>query len=378
MRREALSPCFLPISELATMPSRVTFVIATYRRVAALRCTLRSLQMQTNRDWDAIVVGDCCGPETGEMISSLADGRIRYYNFPRRYGEQSGPNTFGLNLATGSYVCFLNHDDLLLADHIEHSLAEMAAVDADFYITLAANAERLEVDTNGATVPICTSVLPAHKELASLISPDEYSFDPSSFWLVRTPYAKIVGGWRHSSTLWRTPLRDWIMRAWRLGGVFSFGTMITGIRFWTQNLRLGAPHYENETPEHEYMIKRMENSTPGDIRKFIHDQLKGDAQSAGSQIKVPIPGRTSLSRGREEGATHHMRLNKAKKVLQAELYMRFGFDYWKLACYLTGREKGALHRALLHKRTAESLSEVMDISHLLRDPESLRFPATLI
>lgn len=360
MRREAWFPCFSPISERSMQVPRVTFIIATYRRIEALGCTLRSLQLQTHREWDAIVVGDCCGPETGDMIRTFADGRIRYYNFPERFGEQSGPNSFGLHLATGDYVCFLNHDDLLLADHLEHSLAGIAAAGSDFYIALAANAAELTVDAGGATVPVFTSVLPLQRELTALVTPDQYSFDPSSFWLVRTAYARTVGPWRHSSRLWRTPLRNWIMRAWRLGGVFSFGDKITGLRFWTQNLREGAPLYEGETPEHEYIIKLMEDISPDGVREFILLQLKEIAKSR------RLSGRSKPNAALRSGFIRAMR------VLQAELYLRFGIDHLAVTSRLAGREKGALHKALLQKRSGESLSRITDISSLLENPESFR------
>lgn len=362
------------------MPGHVTFIIATYRRVAALRCTLRSLQMQTHREWDAIVVGDCCGPETGDMIGLLADERIRYYNFPQRYGEQSGPNSFGLHLATGDYVCFLNHDDLLLADHLEHSLAAIAAANADFYIALAANADKLSVESSGAIVPVFTSVLPVRRELHPLITPDEYSFDPSSFWLVRTSYARTIGDWRHSSFLWRTPLRDWIMRAWRLGGVFSFGDKVTGLRFWTQNLREGMPLYDSETPEHEYMLKLMEDIPPDDVRAFIVQKRKEFVKSPElSAPAKPPAGVFSGLRSAQSAARAKLYrgVGRAKRALQAELYLRFGIDYLAVTSRLTGREKGALHKALLQRRTAESLSRMTDIRNLLKDPDSLRIACSV-
>jgi len=339
---------------------RVTFIIATYRRIEALRCTLRSLQLQTYREWDAIVVGDCCGLETGDMIRTLTDGRIRYYNFPERFGEQSGPNSFGLHLATGDYVCFLNHDDLLLADHLEHSLEGIAAAGSDFYIALAANAAKLTVDAGGATVPVFTSVLPLQKDLTALVTPNHFSFDPSSFWLVRTTYARAVGPWRHSSRLWRTPLRNWIMRAWKLGGVISFGDRITGLRFWTQNLRKGASLYEVETSEHEYMIKLMEDNSPDGVREFILLQLKETASGSG------------LSEREKPNAAPRPGYIRAIIALQAELYLRFGIDLLALAARLAGRKKGALHKVLLQKRTGESISRITDISSLLENPESLR------
>jgi hypothetical protein len=70
-------------------------VIATYKRVEALRCTLQSVMLQEHQDWTALVIGDHCEPETGDMIRALGETRVRYYNLPERCGEQSGPPRSG-------------------------------------------------------------------------------------------------------------------------------------------------------------------------------------------------------------------------------------------------------------------------------------------
>ena len=138
----------------------VTFVIATYRRVDALRCTLRTLLLQSHSDWTALVIGDRCGEETAEAIRTFHEPRIRYYNLPQRFGEQSGPNTAGLHLAEGGVVSFLNHDDLLLADHLTCALDRLTAHDADFYIAKSANARKLERTHTGMLVPVFTDIHP--------------------------------------------------------------------------------------------------------------------------------------------------------------------------------------------------------------------------
>lgn len=332
----------------------VTFVIATYKRVDALECTLQSILLQDHQDWTALVVGDCCGDETRDMIRSFDETRIRYYNLPQRFGEQSGPNSVGLSLATGDFVTFLNHDDLLLRDHLAYSLDRMTADGADFFIGESANATKLRYEDVGAVVPIFTEILPAQKDISCLIHPNPYIFDPSSFWLVRTPYAKKVGPWRLASDLWRTPLRDWIMRAWRLGGRFSFGNRITGLRFWTQNLRKGVPLYSNATPEHEYMIERFKTESPEEIRRFLHRQIE--------EAIYPKPLSGSA-------------LKKIKGIVRkilAEGYFRFGIDPVTLKDRLSGCPKGTLLNQISRKRTGKDLPQTQSISALLRNPEDYR------
>ena len=345
----------------------VTFVIATYRRVDALRCTLRSLLLQAHTDWTALVIGDRCGDETGEMLRSLRDPRIRYYNLPRRFGEQSGPNTAGLHLAEGDFVSFLNHDDLLLRDHLVRALDQLVSGAADFHIGKFANATRLDDDDSGVVVPVFTEILPRSEDLRDLLMPDPWCFDPSSFWVIRTAYAKAVGPWRPAHRLWRTPLRDWLMRAWRRGGSFCFGDTVTGLRFWTQNLRSGAPLYSNSTPEHEYMIERMERESPDATRSFLRRQLETSATPwSGATPRSDRPSPSSWS------GAWRWRVTKARHLAAVGLYLNFNVDPVSLLGRLRKRPAGALLEEITRRRTGESLPAQQTIQEFLSDPEAHR------
>lgn len=50
------------------MTDHITCIIATYKRVDALKCTLQALQLQQHENWTALVIGDCCGDETADML----------------------------------------------------------------------------------------------------------------------------------------------------------------------------------------------------------------------------------------------------------------------------------------------------------------------
>lgn len=348
----------MPLSSLSSaLPMHrphVTFVIATYERADALRCTLRSLLLQEHTDWTALVIGDRCGDETAGTIRSLSEPRIRYYNLPRRCGEQSGPNTAGLHLAEGDFVSFLNHDDLLLGDHLTRALAGLEARDADFYIGKFANATRLAGDETGSPVPVFTRILPESGDLGRLVAHTS-CFDPSSFWLVRTGYARAVGPWRPAGVLWRTPLDEWLMRAWRLGGAFVFGSVVTGLRIWTHNLRTEGPLYTHHSRENESMVTRMERESPEETRSFIGQQLDGV--------------RREEKNAKEATARP---LSRARRLVPRSLYLKLGIDPITLAGRLRRRPPGAGFDRVSRLRTGESLPVQPTIDDFLRDPEAHR------
>lgn len=341
------------------MDAHVTCIIATYKRVDALKCTLQALQLQYHENWTALVIGDCCGPETADTIRDLRDPRIKFYNFPERYGEQSGPNSFGLQLADGDYLSFLNHDDIMLRDHLSYSLECLREQRSDFHFGKCANATRLEYREDGTVLPIFTESLPENQNLYHLSLKDPWIFEPSSFYIINQSYANQIGAWNHSSKLWRPPLRDWLMRAWRQGGRFSFGNKITGIRFWTQNLRDVDALYTITTPEHEHMLRRCSDESPNDIRLSIEHQILEESSSKNSGLKKTLK-------------TIMKSLSFPHQRLMAAFYLKYGLDGHAIASKLLFEPKGKVHKELIRLRTGESLSYVPDVQQLLKNPEKYR------
>jgi Glycosyl transferase family 2 len=341
------------------MDAHITCIISTYKRIDALKCTLQALQLQGHENWTALVIGDCCSAETADTIRDLGDQRIKYYNFPARYGEQSGPNNFGFQLAEGDYLSFLNHDDIMLSDHLEYSLNCMREQNSDFHVGKSTNATRLQYRTDGTVLPVFTETLPEYRDLFYLSLKDPWLFEPSSFYIIKKSYANQIGAWRHSSELWRPPLRDWLMRAWRMGGRFSFGDKITGIRFWTQNARKADKLYAVTTPEHEVMLKRCRNEPPDDIRLSIEQQILEESGTKNPGLKQSIK---AVARS----------MSVPHRKLIATLYLKYGLDSHAIVSRLLFKPRGQVHAELIERRTGESLSSIPDVGRLLENPEKYR------
>ena len=52
---------------------------------------------------------------------------MTWVNLPRNLGEQSGPNSVGARMSRGSFIAWLNHDDMWSPVHLEHLLEVGAA-----------------------------------------------------------------------------------------------------------------------------------------------------------------------------------------------------------------------------------------------------------
>jgi glycosyltransferase involved in cell wall biosynthesis len=157
----------------------VSVVTATYNRAQCLRYSVASVLAQTVADLELIVVGDACTDETGEVLASFDDPRVRFVNLERNVGEQSGPNNAGVAMARGRLIAFCNHDDLWFPDHLERGIEHLEATAADLVTTLFA---RLRPDGDhelGWVMPEGSYV--------------PYSLLPASSWLLRRELCEKVG-----------------------------------------------------------------------------------------------------------------------------------------------------------------------------------------
>lgn len=99
----------------------VSVVVPTYDREELIERAVRSALDQTVEVLEVLVVDDASRDGTGRALESLADPRIRYVRHPENRGGARARNT-GIDLATGSYVAFLDSDDEWLPGKIEAQL----------------------------------------------------------------------------------------------------------------------------------------------------------------------------------------------------------------------------------------------------------------
>lgn len=90
----------------------VSIIIPTRNRCALLQETVGSVQAQTHKDLELIVVDDQSEDETWSWLSSLSDERVRPIHLDQ-HAERSKARNIGLEAARGEYVIFFDDDDLL-------------------------------------------------------------------------------------------------------------------------------------------------------------------------------------------------------------------------------------------------------------------------
>ena len=130
------------------MNSLVSIIIPTYNRAHFLKETLVSIQAQTYRDWECIVVDDGSSDHTDTLVTALAktDKRINYVMRPkdRPKGANSCRN-YGFEIAKGEFINWFDSDDVMLPGFIEKRF-EFFEKEVDFVFCSGAYAnEKLEI-----------------------------------------------------------------------------------------------------------------------------------------------------------------------------------------------------------------------------------------
>jgi glycosyltransferase involved in cell wall biosynthesis len=92
-----------------------SLIIPTYNRASFIGKTLRSALQQDFQDFEIIVVDDGSTDDTECVVSKFTDKRIRY--FKKENAERAAARNLGVKKALGTYITFLDSDDLLRSNH---------------------------------------------------------------------------------------------------------------------------------------------------------------------------------------------------------------------------------------------------------------------
>ena len=218
-------------------PPLISVVTATFDYPEVLRYAIESVRAQSYPDWEHIVVGDGCGPETGRLVDSYSrvDPRVRFVSLDVNSGSQSVPNNAGIKAARGRYVAYLGHDDLWSRHHLAW---------------LALTARETEADVVHSLLELIGPRGSGLRSLGGLSASGDYEpglwIGPSSV-MHRRELAERIGGWRGHEAIDLTPDLDFLTRANEAGARFRSSGAMTAFKFpavMRRNVYLDKPSHE--------------------------------------------------------------------------------------------------------------------------------------
>lgn len=104
----------------------VSVVVPTYNRTAFLRDAVRSVLAQTYADWELIVVDDGSTDSTRDDLAAIQDARVRVIE-RAHCGRPAVLRNVALGVARGSYVAFLDSDDMWLPEKLGRQVTLLRA-----------------------------------------------------------------------------------------------------------------------------------------------------------------------------------------------------------------------------------------------------------
>ena len=115
----------------------VSIIVPVYNAEKFLKDTVDTICNQTYKNWEAIFVDDCSTDSSFEILSkySKLDGRIKVYKMKSNSGNPSYPRNYGIDKASGDFLCFIDADDKWDNDKIEKQVKFMKENDIAFSYT---------------------------------------------------------------------------------------------------------------------------------------------------------------------------------------------------------------------------------------------------
>lgn len=103
----------------------ISVIIPAYNAQRTILATIESVQQQTFKDIEIIVINDGSSDRTLDRLETVNDQRLKVYSYPN--GGLPTARNRGIALAKGQYLSFIDADDLWTPDKLEKQLAALQA-----------------------------------------------------------------------------------------------------------------------------------------------------------------------------------------------------------------------------------------------------------
>ena len=107
----------------------VSIIIPVYNAEKYLKDCLDSIIAQTYTNWECLLIDDGSKDSSAQICDEYVSADSRFKVFHKENGGVSMARNYGISIASGSYICFLDSDDLLKPQYLETALNEISDYD---------------------------------------------------------------------------------------------------------------------------------------------------------------------------------------------------------------------------------------------------------
>ncbi|SDL41412.1 hypothetical protein SAMN04488034_10424 [Salinimicrobium catena] len=102
---------------------KVSVIVPCFNQASFLDDALKSVIQQTYKNWECIIVDDGSTDETKQVGKRWSERDQRFKYFFKRNGGLSSARNYGLDRAKGSFIQFLDSDDIIFPKKLETAIA---------------------------------------------------------------------------------------------------------------------------------------------------------------------------------------------------------------------------------------------------------------
>ncbi|WP_262733119.1 glycosyltransferase family 2 protein [Gaetbulibacter sp. NE] len=116
----------------------ISVIIPVFNRSSLIHYTIDSVIGQTFKDWECLVVDDGSTDDSEAVVQRYCERDTRFKFYKRPSSKPKGANAcrnYGLELGVGTYIVFLDSDDLLHSTALEKRLEVMQRKQNDMVVS---------------------------------------------------------------------------------------------------------------------------------------------------------------------------------------------------------------------------------------------------
>jgi glycosyltransferase involved in cell wall biosynthesis len=127
---------------------KVSVIVPAYNIASYLADTLMSVETQSFRDFEVLVVDDGSTDDTAKIVKTFCQRDDRFQLLQKENGGLSSARNYGMNHARGQYIALLDGDDLYKPDKLANHVARL---DRNLSVGVVYSASAAIRDDGGST-----------------------------------------------------------------------------------------------------------------------------------------------------------------------------------------------------------------------------------
>lgn len=112
----------------------VSVIVTCYNIEKYIAKCLDSLKKQTLKDFEVLIINDGSTDESEKVIKNTIKNDKRFYYYKKKNGGVSSARNYGLKMAKGEYICFVDGDDYVERNYLEVLYNSLTNGNNDFSI----------------------------------------------------------------------------------------------------------------------------------------------------------------------------------------------------------------------------------------------------